>query len=55
MTGCSKETCEKVQAAKVCTLYGLCESAVFNGNLLCEVLASFFVSQGIDKLFFYLL
>ena len=41
MTGCSKEMCEKVQAAKVSTLYGLCEPAVFNSNIFCEVFASF--------------
>ena len=55
MTGCRKEPCEKVQAAKACTLYGLCGPAVFNSNLLCEVFPSFFVPQEIDKLFLYLL
>ena len=54
MTGCSKETYKKVQAAKVCTLYGLCEPAVFISNVICEVFASF-LPQGIDKLFLCLL
>ena len=54
MTGCSKETCETVQTSKVCTLYGLCEPAVFNSNILCEVFFSF-LPKGIDKLFLYLL
>ena len=54
MTGSSKETCEKVQTAKVYTLYGLCEPAVFNSNILREVFASF-LPQGMDKLFLYLL
>ena len=54
MRGRSKETCEKVQATNVSTLYGLCEPAVFNSFTLCEVFASF-LPQGIDKLFPYLL
>ena len=49
--GCIKETCENVQAAKVSTLYGLCEPAVFNSKILCEVLASF-LPQGTDSYFF---
>ena len=54
MRGRSKRTCEKNQATNVSTLYGFCEPAVFNSNILCEVFASF-LPQGIDRLFSYLL